>query len=269
MNENNNSKTIRQLAALSRAQLIGKYGLAIFVTLLITTIELGLTLLTEANVITSTPSGYLTGVVISIIVDLLLGILVFGQANFYLKIARGSREFSFADLFRGLKGLTDKTILVQSVFTGFSVLALIPSVLIHFGIIYTPAEYYYYLLIGVDLLQIVLIGLAKLFFGLSVYLLADNPDWSVSQIFKESLYRMKNKKGKLLLTYLSTLPLLILSIIPCGIGVLWFTPYFNNLMANFYLDTIGEEPWAPKPYGMPPAPTEPPKDDSPTLDIRL
>ncbi len=78
---------------------------------------------------------------------------------------------------------------------------------------------------------------------------------------------MKNKKGKLLLTYLSTIPLLIVSFLSLGIGLLWFMPYYNNLLANFYLDAIGEDAWDPEHYVE--STTKPPEDDSPTLDIRL
>ena len=77
---------------------------------------------------------------------------------------------------------------------------------------------------------------------------------------------MKKKKGRLALTYLSCIPLFIVSLLACGIGVLWFAPFFQTLLANFYLDLIKEEPWTPKNFNTP---TNSPGNDSPTLDIRL
>ncbi len=267
MNNSTQSKKIKELAALSRAQLLGKYSIAIFVAFVIGIIRWTISIITEGNVIVSSTTGFLTSTIISLIVDLLLGILIFGQSHFYLKIARGDMNLNISDIFIGFKTNMDKAICIQAIFTGMSLLAFIPSALLHFKILYTPEKYYYYFAIGITVLELLLVFLAKLFFGLSFYILSDNPDWSVTSIFKESLYRMKNKKGKLLLTYLSTIPLLIVSFLSLGIGLLWFMPYYNNLLANFYLDAIGEDAWDPEHYVE--STTEPPEDDSPTLDIRL
>lgn len=270
MNELYTPKKIKELSANARAQLIGKYPVAIVATLLISAIELTLTFISQANVMSSTTSGYLTGLVISLIIDLLLGTLIFGMANFYLKIARGQLDLNFRDLFRAFKGLTDKSILTQCVFTGFSLLALIPSILINFRILTFPEDKYLLLMGGVYLVEMIILFGCKLFFGLSFYILADNPEWSVPDIYRRSLFLMKKKKGKLFLAYLSCLPLLIISFMACGLGVFWFVPFFNTLMANFYLDAIEEEPWTPKlyepqrpEYTVPPsqAPTAPEQDD--------
>jgi uncharacterized membrane protein len=266
MDEGYKSKKIRELAADARGQLIGKYGVAILATLIVSSIEILLTLFSQGNSITISTTCYLMSLVITVIIDLLLGILVFGQANFYLKIARGDESLALMDLFRGIRGLTDKAILVQSIFTGFSVISLIPSVLIHFGVVYIPNEYYYYSFIGVTVLEFIIMFISRLYFGASFYILADHPEWSVPEIFRESIYLMKKKKGRLALTYLSCIPLFIVSLLACGIGVLWFAPFFQTLLANFYLDLIKEEPWTPNKFNKP---TNSPGNDSPTLDIRL
>lgn len=266
MNEGYKTKKVKELSAYARSQLIGRYPIAILATLLVTVIEIAATAISQGNVLESSTSGYLLSLLITIIVDLLLGILVFGQANFYLKIARGDETASMGDLFRGIKGLTDKSILTQSVFTGFSVLSLIPAILINFGWVYLPEEYSKYTYIGVTALELIILFISKLYFGMSFYVLADHPKWSVPEILRESLLIMKKKKGRLLLVYLSIIPLFLLSFLACGIGLLWFAPFFNTLLANFYLDAVKEEAWSPIRMNDP----KPPRgDDSPTLDIRL
>ena len=265
MEEKYVQKPIKKLYALARGQLIGRYSVAILVTLLLSAVEVLLSFITGANTITSTTMSYLTSLVITVVVDLLLGILVYGQVNFYLKIARGLNA-DVIDIFSGFKGVTDKAILVQSVFTAFSVLSLIPSALIRFEVVYLPKEYETYAGVGVFALELLITFLAKLYFGLSFYILYDHPDWSVPAILRESFNLMKKKKGRYTLTYLCAFPLLLAGFAACGIGLLWFVPFFNTLLANFYLDAVKEEAWDPK---GPSDFTPDRKDGSSTLDIRL
>lgn len=262
-------KKIKELCKLAKGQLIGKYGIAIIASLLVLVIEMTLTLISNASTMTATVMSYLISIVIAVIIDLLIGVLVFGQNNFFLQIARGEIP-KISEIFRGLKGLTDKAILVQCVFTGFSFLSLIPTILVHFGLIYVPADKVLLVTYGSMLLQYFLLFLAKLYFGLSFYLLADHPEWSVPEIFKESLSLMKGKKGRLLLIYLRCVPVMLLSLLACGIGTFFYMAYYQTLIANFYLDTIGEEGWTPKPEKNEPyPPTQSDSTDSSTLDIRL
>ena len=268
MNEGYKKKSISELYALARGQLIGKYSVAIFMTVTISLINVLLSFLTSANTITSTATGYLTNLLITIIVDLLLGVVSYGQNVFYLNIARG-KVAGISDIFSGFKGLIDKTILIRSVFTVVSFLALIPSILIHFNVIFIPVEYMFWANAAILGLQLLLLFLAGLYFGLSYYILSDHPDWSVPAILSESLMLMKKKKGRLTLVYLRAIPLFIVSLLACGVGILWFMPFFNALLADFYLDATSEEAYDPeRPAPSDQGPTQNPSG-SPTLDIRL
>ena len=264
MNEEKRSLSLKELKAAARGQLIGKYNIAILAVLIVSVIYY-IVMMIEVNVIGDSTAAYLTGVVIDVIVNLLFGVLAYGQAFFFLKLARGDKSLSFSDLFSGVKGLSDKTIILQAVFTVFSLISVIPSVLLRFGAVTVPDEYYYYFAYGVIVLQYIILFVVKLYFGLSFYLLADNKEASPLEILKRSNELMKNKKGRLFLIYLSSIPLFLLGILACGVGYLWFMVYFETLFADFYLDTIGEKPFNPAASG----PTEGPSDGSPTLDIRL
>ena len=268
MNEGYKKKSITQLYALARGQLIGKYPIAILVTVTISMINVLLSFLTGANTITSNAAGYLTNLLITVVVDLLLGVIIYGQHVFYLNISRG-KAAGVTDIISGFRGLIDKTILIRSIFTAVSFLSLIPSILIHFNVVFVPVEYMVWANFGMLVLQLLLIFCANLYFGLSYYLLSDHPDWSVPAILSESLILMKKKKGRLTLVYLRAIPLLIVSLLAFGVGMLWFMPFFNALMADFYLDATSEEAYDPeRPAPSNEGPTQNPSG-SPTLDIRL
>ncbi|MCR4961866.1 MAG: DUF975 family protein [Lachnospiraceae bacterium] len=266
MNEEKQKFMIKELRAFARGQLIGKYGVSILAILVVASIYYTAALI-EASVVGDSTPGYVTGLVIDVVIQLLFGIFAYGRSVYFLKIARGDKSLSAADLFSGLKGVTDKAILIQAVFTAFAFLGIIPSLLLHFRLIIVPDEYFYYFSYGVLLLQALLSFLACLYFGLSFYLLSDDKEADVRDILKKSMELMKGKKGRLLAIYLSSIPLAILSLCACGIGTLWFGVFFETLIADFYLDTIGEHPYDPTAVKV--LPTQNPSDGSSTLDIHL
>lgn len=237
--------SIKELKALSRAQLIGKYNISIFVILTVQILSY-LVMMIEINVIGTDTPGYLTGLVIDFIVNLLFGVFTYGEAVFFLKLVRGDKSLSPKDLFSGFSAAADKAILIKSVYAGISFLGLIPQILMHFNVIVVPEKYYYYFAYGVIFLQYLLQFLTGLYLGLSYYIMADHSEMSAKEILTESMKLMKNKKGKLFITYLSTFPLFLLSICACGIGVLWFDVFLQTLIANFYLDVIDEKAYNPE-----------------------
>lgn len=261
MNERKNAP-LRDLKRLASGQLIGKYGIAILAILIVSFVNY-LAFMIELRVLGNSTSTYVIGLLVELIVDLLFGIIVYGQSVFFLNLARNKEPLSASLVFSGFKGLSDKAILIQSVFTGFTFLGTIPSILLHFGVVRVPEKYDLIFSYGVLGLQMIIMFFAKLYFGQAFFVLADNPNLSAGEILKKSLELMKNKKGRLFLIYLSSLPLALISVFACCIGYLWFAVYFETLRAYFYLDLIGEDPKAPF------STTAGPSDGSTTLDIHL
>ena len=237
------NKPIKDLKAISRGQLIGKYSTCIAATIFISLIESVCLLITSGSG-GNTLGTYLIGLLISIIVDLLLGILSYGENYFFLQVARCNMPLNISDLFIGFKRNMDKAILLQAPLT---VVALIPALIvacIDFGMITVSEENYLLVLFLLEFLASLLIFIAKLFIGLNYYILCDNPELSVQEIFAKSISLMKNQKGRLILTYLSLIPLLLLCVISI-VGLLWFGVYLRTILANFYIDVIGEKPHSP------------------------
>ncbi len=94
-------------------------------------------------------------------------------------------------------------------------------------------------MVGILVRSLVSIILAA-FFGLANYLLLDYPEMGAIQAMKESLKLMKGNKGRYVHLYLSFLPLTIICIFTCYIGILWLLPYMQTTLAFFYMDITGE-----------------------------
>jgi uncharacterized membrane protein len=70
------------------------------------------------------------------------------------------------------------------------------------------------------------------------YMLLDFPNQSVTEILKKCFEVMKGNTGRLLLMYLSFVPLMLLGMFTCGIALIWVIPYMKMTAANFYLDMM-------------------------------
>jgi uncharacterized membrane protein len=70
------------------------------------------------------------------------------------------------------------------------------------------------------------------------YLLLDFPNYSVKVLFSKSLQLMKGNMWRLFHLEFSFLPLILLSFLTCGIGLLWLMPYMHMASTSFYLDLM-------------------------------
>lgn len=68
------------------------------------------------------------------------------------------------------------------------------------------------------------------------YILKDNPEMKNNAAIEESMRMMDGHKLELFLLDLSFIGWALLSLLTCGIGFLWLTPYMNMARVNFYED---------------------------------
>lgn len=86
-------------------------------------------------------------------------------------------------------------------------------------------------------LLLVIPGIIKSFaYSMAPFIAEDHPEYSVSQAISESCRMMKGHKFDLFYLYLSFIGWFLLSILSCGIGLLWLQPYVENAVAAFYND---------------------------------
>ena len=70
------------------------------------------------------------------------------------------------------------------------------------------------------------------------YMVLDFPDWEATTILKRCFEVMKGNKTRLFIFYISFIPISLLSIVTCGLALLWIVPYMSMAEANFYLDLM-------------------------------
>ena len=99
----------------------------------------------------------------------------------------------------------------------------------------TTLLYYVYVLLWSLLLLIP--GCIKAYsYAMTPYILKDNPEMKNNAAIEESMRMMDGHKLELFLLDLSFIGWALLSLLTCGIGFLWLTPYMNMARVNFYED---------------------------------
>ncbi len=78
----------------------------------------------------------------------------------------------------------------------------------------------------------------SLWYAQAFYLLHDFPQYSARELLARSRKLMKGHKGRLFYIYVSFIPLIIVAMLSCGIGLLWLIPYMNATQTEFFLDLI-------------------------------
>lgn len=113
-----------------------------------------------------------------------------------------------------------------------------------FGFIFSPFKRFWrYMLTGLILtvlltfwtLLLVVPGIIKyLSYSQTLYILRENPHYSIFEAIRESKEKMRGNKGRLFLLQLSFIGWALLTILTLGIGAFWLEPYFRTTMASFY-----------------------------------
>lgn len=113
-----------------------------------------------------------------------------------------------------------------------------------FGSIFSPFKRFWrYMLTGFILtvlltfwtLLLIVPGIIKfLSYSQTLYILRENPDYSIFEAIRESKEKMQGYKMELFLLHLSFIGWALLSILTLFIGLFWLEPYIRTTMASFY-----------------------------------
>jgi len=147
------------------------------------------------------------------------------QSSFILRKSRGENP-SFTDFNNLFKGFTTKDEIKSSLLDLNNVLKLLwPGFTI--------------LLMGISielgLILLIVPGIIISFMlALVPFISVEEPHLNPLQVLQKSADTMNGHKMKLFYCYLKLIPLFILCILPCGIGLLWFGPFMSFVRAKFY-----------------------------------
>ena len=95
----------------------------------------------------------------------------------------------------------------------------------------------YYVYVFLWSLLLLIPGCIKAYsYAMTPYILKDNPEMKNNAAIEESMRMMDGHKLELFMLDLSFIGWALLSLLTCGIGFLWLTPYMNMARVNFYED---------------------------------
>lgn len=230
----------KELKRRARETLTGRYGLPmgayVMTELIITAILLPFNLTLPLH-----PNN--TQLVIyslaSLIISLLSIVLSCGLIYIHLNMGR-NQEVHFSDLFRFFTRRPDRFILAGLLLVGIVFVVMIPAMITTIAAIFLDTTLWYGLMLIIWVVTIVVMFIISFSYGLTFYLLIDQPEMKLTAAFRESRHLMKGHKGRMFYISLSFLGLLLLACLSFGIGLLWVSPYMNQTNVEFYRNVIGE-----------------------------
>jgi len=152
-------------------------------------------------------------VLMVVVIYAISGALQLGQSRFFLDVVRGEM-LGIGRLFYGFKYFKKAActyLLMLLIIMLWTLLLIIPGIMASFS------------------------------YGMTFYVLADNPDMSTLEVLAFSKKIMYGNRFKLFMLGLRFIGWSILSIFTCYIGFLWLMPYMSTSFAAFYEDVRGIE----------------------------
>lgn len=231
-------KSSAELKASAREHMFGHYGTAIGAYFAVMWLPVCLMSMLVFLTDTTTILGSIIYYVLSFAICVFMGLLVSGNCFLYLKISCG-RPVTVGDIFYGFRLCPDKALMIQLWITLISYIANLPMIIIGYQM--TSSVSSLTLMLPYSLAMILSYAVSiilSLIYQQAFYLLHDFPQYSARELLTMSRRLMKGHKGRLFYIYVSFLPLVLVSLLSCGIAMLWVAPYMAATQAEFFLDVI-------------------------------
>lgn len=236
----NRYKSCAELKNSAKIKLEGYFGLAISAILLVQCINYIVTSLVTGLVPGMDIPSIVLSFLLSAVVSVLLGIFNTGLSFFFLSLACGKPCVS-STVFYGFMAQPEKSVKISLVHSVVNLVCL------------TPFQFFSMLLIQTRNTTYLLPALITIVVGLLIYvpvsllisqtyfIIVDFPKYSAKEVLRTSCRIMKQHMWKLFYLELSFLPLMLLCVLTCGIGLIWLLPYMQMTYACFYLDIMNPE----------------------------
>lgn len=221
---------ISDLKSESREKLLRRYGTVIGAFLLVRAISMFAISISQS--LTGAAGLVYFGMII--VLSLLEGVLVYGDKEIYLDIAKGTNT-SAKKVFTAFKTNADRAIGCRFFQIVVLAIALVLIEIPAFIIKTNDTK----VIILANIWSVVVLAVVVyifLMFSQTIYILIDNSETRLIDALKQSAKLMEGKKGKLLLVYISFIPMGILTMLSMMIGSIYFHPYLNQTLAEFYME---------------------------------
>ena len=239
------------LKSLARGQLLGKYGTVVGIYLIQILCTAPISLAIALLIGTNTLLNIFLYTIAQFLFGLLTGYFLAGQCYISLKVAC-LQPPAVSDLFYFFREDASKVLYIQVILSAISTLCSLPSLISGHYVnlsmmeLASKALTAYELPVNAPLFlfytimyvtgNVINIYIRYILFSQAFYLMLDFPDYSASQLLKMSIQLIQGSRARLFYLILSFVPLLLLSVLSCGIAQLWIQPYMQTTYAYFYLD---------------------------------
>lgn len=220
-----------ELKAIARKSLEGNYGRAISVLINVQILSFIPTYIILLFFSGNSLFHIISSEIVGIILSAFLQILQMGVCFFYLKLICNQNVLG-TDLFYGFRSSTNTALKIGIIYTLISYVCLLPATIVTY--LSDNLLFFYILLLAGNLLYYLVIPP----FIQAYYIILDFPDSNAKQALELSFKIMRGNYFRYILFTLSFLPLILISFLCCGIGLLWVLPYMKCSHAAFYLDLM-------------------------------
>lgn len=181
-----------------------------------------------------------TSLLVSTLLSLFSNIFSAGYALFFLNMACG-RSCDVNCLFYGFRWQFQKCLTLSGCFSLVSFVLMLPFQ-VCLGM-FQQTQRMGWMMAALLLASAAIIAstVFSLIFSQCYFLLLDFPDYTAKQLLMSSMQIMRGHKGRLFYLQMSFLPLIILALLTCGIGMLWLNPYMQMTLTCFFLDLMNPQ----------------------------
>lgn len=233
--------TISELKRLARQNLSGQYRTAIGVFLIPALIlSVVMSIFSYAIGEPVVLSQQIITYAVNFLVVLIAEVFSAGTILVHISLAR-HQPVGISMIYYGFKNHPDRYIVAGLYSLLLSTLASLPSM--------ASVIYFYYfdsstkgivLMLIASLLSIMLILFIESNIVLIFYHLIEHPEATVWDAIRASYQHMHGSRVRFIGMILSFLPMLLLTVLSLGLGILWVSPYFSQCNALFYLDVTNQ-----------------------------
>ena len=231
--------TSAELKARAKGQLLGKYGTVIPAVLAVEIIMLSISGVISFPLNPQTIPGAIGSFIVECLMQLLGGIFIAGQTYLYLNISCGG-NIRVSDVFYGFTHHPDRAILIQLLQLLLMLAAYVPLFVV-LGLWMVIDSIYMLIPVAVTFcFGLIVSVIISLMYSQSYFVMLDFPDFTALQCLRFSRKIMKGSKARRFYLDMSFIPLYLLGLLTCCIGLLFVIPYVNTTYSNFYLELMSK-----------------------------
>ena len=167
------------------------------------------------------------------IILLLSNVLTGGLVYIHLNLTHGKAAV-LTDVLRYFSRSPERFVLSDLLFTGISLLPMLPAIAITIIAVLRNTTILYTITAIAWIITLIPMFSITLRYALTNYLLVEEPEAGITDVFCKSRRLMEGHKMELFFLSLSFIGMYLLSILSVGIGFLWVIPYRNQTLAEFY-----------------------------------